>query len=171
MLGTKLFNFRYFSAALAAMVFLLPACGTRPDASALDSIKDLGPFEEFARYNTVLENLEPGKRGTFTETPKLVVVIRKGLTKPELERITAAFIRANPGIEIFFFDSKDGLDNYVNLDSFDPRNNYKSDMTLDDDFTTKHVKARVQKINGTFEANTDPYVPYGMSPKKSPSPQ
>ncbi len=153
------------------MVFLMAACGSRPDPSALDTINGLGPFEEFARYNVVIENLEPGKRGTFTETPKLVVVVRKGLTKPELERITAAFMRANPGIEIYFFDNKNGLDNYVNLDSFDPRNNYKTDMTLDDNFTTKHLKARVQKFNGTFEANTDPYVPYGMSPKKSPSPK
>lgn len=171
MLGTKLFNSRYFSAALAAMVFLVASCGSRPDPAALDEINDLGPFEEFARYNVVLENLEPGKRGTFTETPKLVVVVRKGLTEPELERITAAFMRANPGIEIYFFDNRDRLDNYVNLDSFDPRNNYRTEMTLDDDFTSKHLKARVQNINGRFEANTDPYVPYGMSPKKSPSPK
>lgn len=154
-----------FALAIVAATGLAIVACSRAEQASLDQVQDLGPFEEFAEYKTVVQNLEPGKRHIYTETPKLVVVLRSGLTKPELDRIAAAYMHVRPGTEIDFFDSKDRLDNYVNLDSYDPRSNYETEMTLDDDFKVKHLKARVREVSGKFEASTDPYVPYGLKPK------
>ena len=142
---------------LITVVVGFAAC-KRDDPSVLEQIAGLGPFREFSEYDTYEE--EKGRNGTkWVAKRKIVIVVRKGLTKDELNTIAWTYHKAFPTAQVDFFDDESGLNNYVNGDSFNPQEGRKPEATYDADFRSKHRVATLSEgVNGEWNVSTEYYT-------------
>ena len=91
-------------AVLAFAAFAAGCAGLNAgNPRALDEVADLGPFKDHSFYEVFEEQTFAGERGVYGY-PKAIVVVRKGLSKADLEKVAWAYHRSNPKARIDFFD-------------------------------------------------------------------
>lgn len=88
----------------------------------------------------------------------MVVVVRKGLTKEEREKVAWAYNKAFPKTRIDFFDDESKLNEYITLDKKPPNSPRDPNAVFDADFIDKHRVAQLMQTNkGEWFVVTEPY--------------
>lgn len=143
-------------ALLIAFAVVIAGCG-RGDRNALDSVSSLGPFKDHSFYEVFEEQTHANERGVYGFA-KMVVVVRKGLTKEEREKVAWAYSKAFPKTRIDFFDDESKLNEYIALDKKPPNSPRDPNAVYDAGFIEKHRVAQLmQTDNGEWFVVTEPY--------------
>ncbi len=144
------------SIIILAIAVFLSACAAN-NTRALDEIADLGPFKDHSFYEVFEEQTFGGSRGVYGY-PKIVVVVRKGLTKQEREKIAWAYHKANPTARIDFFDDESKLAEYIALDKKPPNSPRDPNAVYDEGFISKHRVAQLMQTDkGDWFVTTENY--------------
>ena len=140
-----------------ACAILLAGC-VRNNRRALDEVSDLGPFKDHTFYEVFEHRTYGGDRGVYG-FPKIVVVVRKGLAKPDLEKIAWAYHQAHPDSRIDFFDDESKLKEYIELDKMPPNSPRNPNVVYDEAFISTHRVAQLdQTEKGDWFVRTDYYT-------------
>ena len=137
-------------------MILLAGCA-QADRKALDAVSDLGPFKDHSFYEVMEVETRAGERGVYGFA-KMVVVVKKGLTKEEREKVAWAYNKAFPKTRVDFFDDESGLENYIKLDKKHPDGPREHNLVYDRGFIEKHRVAQLmQTEKGDWFVTTEPY--------------
>ncbi|MBK7935415.1 MAG: hypothetical protein KA956_05790 [Pyrinomonadaceae bacterium] len=141
---------------LILLVVSLGGC-VRDNPAILDEIAELGPFKDHSFYEIFEEQTNAGERGVYGY-PKIVVVVRKGLTKEEREKVAWAYHKAHPKARIDFFDDESKLNEYIAMDKKPPNSPRDPSAVYDDGFISKHRVAQLMQTDkGEWFVVTEPY--------------
>ena len=141
---------------LIALTAVLAAC-VRADRRALDEISSLGPFKDHSFYEIFEEQTHAGERGVYG-LAKMVVVVRKGLTKEEREKVAWAYSKAFPKTRIDFFDDESKLNEYIAMDKKPPNSPRDPNSVYDAGYIDKHRVAQLmQNDKGEWFVVTETY--------------
>lgn len=145
-----------FSLLFAVIAIFLAGC-VRTDRNALDEVSSLGPFKNHSFYEVSEHQMYGGERGTYG-FPKMVVVVRKGLSKEEREKVAWAYSKAFPKTRIDFFDDESKLNEYIALDKKPPNSPRDPNAVYDAGFIEKHRVAQLMQTDkGEWFVVTEPY--------------
>ena len=134
-------------AVLAFAAFFAGCTGLNSgNPRALDEVADLGPFKDPSFYEVFEEQTFAGERGVYGY-PTAIVVVRKGLSKAEIEKVAWAYHRANPRSRIDFFDDESKLAEYIELDKMRPNSPRNSKAVYDEGFISKHRVAQLMQTD------------------------
>ena len=146
-------------AVLAFAAFAAGCAGLNSgNPRALDEVADLGPFKDHSFYEVFEEQTFAGERGVYGY-PKAIVVVRKGLSKADLEKVAWAYHRSNPKARIDFFDDESKLAEYIELDKMRPNSPRNSKAVYDEGFISKHRVAQLMQTDkGDWFVRTENYT-------------
>ena len=149
-----------FTIAVLALAAIFTGCAGLDSGNprALAEVADLGPFKDHSFYEIFEEETYAGERGVY-KYPEIVVVVRKGLTKEEREKVAWAYHRAHPTSRIDFFDDESKLAEYIELDKMPPNSPRNSKAVYDEGFISKHRVAQLMQTDkGDWFVRTENYT-------------